>query len=523
MAFLHSLTIAKRLGFIIGSALLGIVALAAVFLYSERQLILAEREASVRQTVEVAHGLVAHFHAQFKSGQISEDEARQRAMTSLRSLRYSGSEYFWINDMHPRMVMHSVKPELDGKDLSENKDPNGKRLFVEFVDTVKAKGAGLVTYMWPKPGSDKPVEKFSYVKGFEPWGWVIGSGVYVDTVNTTVLGRVVSSSLGVLLLIAVLSAIGLVIARGLVRQLGGEPGYATDVARSISAGDLSVAVTLKSDDRASMLKAVEEMRYSLAGIVDRVRNGSDSVATASTQIAQGNLDLSQRTEQQASALQETAASMEQLSATVRQNADNALQANELARGASTVAAEGGTVVGQVVETMRGINDSSKRIADIIGVIDGIAFQTNILALNAAVEAARAGEQGRGFAVVAAEVRSLASRSAAAAKEIKALIDDSVGRVEQGSALADRAGETMTGVVNAIRRVTDIVAEISAASSQQSQGVGQIGQAITQMDQTTQQNAALVEESAAAADSLKQQALQLVETVAVFKLSPSLAH
>jgi methyl-accepting chemotaxis protein len=241
------------------------------------------------------------------------------------------------------------------------------------------------------------------------------------------------------------------------------------------------------------------------------------VATASAEIAQGNNDLSARTESQASALEQTSAAMEQLGATVVQNADSAAQANQLARNASSVAVQGGQVVGQVVETMKGINDSSRKIADIISVIDGIAFQTNILALNAAVEAARAGEQGRGFAVVASEVRSLAGRSAEAAKEIKGLIIDSVRRVEQGSALVDRAGVTMTEVVNAIKRVTDLVGEISSASKEQSIGVAQVGEAITQMDQATQQNAALVEEMAAAASSLKSQASDLVGTVELFKL------
>jgi methyl-accepting chemotaxis protein len=272
------------------------------------------------------------------------------------------------------------------------------------------------------------------------------------------------------------------------------------------------------DEFSPLLQAMQAMQDALTRVVGTVRERAESVATASAQIAQGNSDLSSRTEQQASALEETAASMEELGSTVKQNADNARQADQLAQGASAVAIRGGEVVGQVVDTMKGINDSSKKIADIIGTIDGIAFQTNILALNAAVEAARAGEQGRGFAVVAAEVRNLAQRSAEAAKEIKALITASVQRVEHGTALADQAGSTMQEVVSSIRRVTDIMGEISSASVEQSQGVAQVGEAVSQMDQVTQQNAALVEESAAAAESLKVQAQQLVATVAVFRVS-----
>ena len=311
---------------------------------------------------------------------------------------------------------------------------------------------------------------------------------------------------------------GLVLVRSLGRQLGGEPGEAAEVARSVAAGDLSLTIALKQGDTTSMMAQFKGMQTSLSKVVSSVRQNSESVATASAQIAQGNLDLSQRTEEQASALEETAASMEQLSSTVKQNADNARQANQLALSASTVAIKGGEVVSQVVSTMKAINDSSKKISDIIGVIDGIAFHTNILALNAAVEAARAGEQGRGFAVVATEVRNLAGRSAEAAKEIKSLIGASVERVEQGTALVDQAGITMTEVVGSIKLVTDIMGEISAASAEQSAGVSQVGNAVSQMDQVTQQNAALVEESAAAAESLKVQALQLVQTVAVFKLA-----
>lgn len=291
------------------------------------------------------------------------------------------------------------------------------------------------------------------------------------------------------------------------------------VAERVRDGDLTQAVRDDTRDEFSpLLRTMQDMQDSLTRTVSTVRENAESVAIASAQIAQGNADLSQRTEEQASSLQQTAATMEQLGTTVRQNAENAQQANQLAQGASSVAVKGGEVVGEVVQTMKGISESSRRIADIIGTIDGIAFQTNILALNAAVEAARAGEQGRGFAVVAGEVRSLAQRSAEAAKEIKSLISDSVERVEQGSAMADRAGQTMDEVVNAIRRVTDIVGEISSASNEQSTGISQVGEAVGQMDQVTQQNAALVEESAAAAESLKNQAEDLVKGVSSFKLA-----
>ncbi|WP_318014105.1 methyl-accepting chemotaxis protein [Paucibacter sp. TC2R-5] len=310
-------------------------------------------------------------------------------------------------------------------------------------------------------------------------------------------------------------ALGLMISRNVVTALQ----RSLAAAERMSNFDMSEALQATGkDESADLLRAQETMRQKLQDIVAQVRDNAESVATGSGQIAQGNADLSQRTEEQASALEETAATMDELSSTVRNNADNAKQANQLALGASTVASQGGAVVSEVVETMKGINESSRKISDIISVIDGIAFQTNILALNAAVEAARAGEQGRGFAVVASEVRSLAQRSAEAAKEIKTLINASVERVELGTALVDKAGVTMSEIVTAIRRVTDIVGEISSASTEQSAGIAQVGEAITQMDKVTQQNAALVEESAAAAESLRQQAAQLVQAVAVFKLS-----
>jgi|GEM_PF-554471 len=322
---------------------------------------------------------------------------------------------------------------------------------------------------------------------------------------------------------AIALVLAIILALWIIRAITNPLRRAVSVAQAVAEGDLTVQVDARGkSETAQLLHALGQMLESLRRVVGQVRDGSGSVASASGQIAQANMDLSSRTEEQASALEETAASMEQLNSTVRQNADNAQQANQLARSASEVAERGGSAVGEAVNTMQGISESSRKIADIIQVIDSIAFQTNILALNAAVEAARAGEQGRGFAVVASEVRALAGRSAEAAREIKALITDSVQRIESGTAQVNSAGETMQEVVQAIHRVTDLMGEISAASHEQSQGVGQVGEAVSQMDQVTQQNASLVEEMAAAAASLEGQAQELVKAVQTFKLDESRA-
>jgi methyl-accepting chemotaxis protein len=324
------------------------------------------------------------------------------------------------------------------------------------------------------------------------------------------------SILGISLAIAII-VVSLII-RSILKQLGGEPELATKIAGRIAEGDLTVAIETKANDQSSLMFAMKRMNENLIGIVSGVRSTTESITTAAHQVAAGNSDLSQRTEEQASSLEETASSMEQLTSTVRQNSDNARQANQLASSASDIAVKGGQAVGDVVHTMASISTSSRKIVDIIGVIEGIAFQTNILALNAAVEAARAGEQGRGFAVVAGEVRNLAQRSAAAAREIKNLINDSVNKVDVGTRQVDQAGATMTEIVQAVKRVTDIMAEIAAASNEQSAGIGQVNQAIIQMDEVTQQNAALVEEAAAAAEAMREQSGELMEAVSVFKLA-----
>ena len=331
-------------------------------------------------------------------------------------------------------------------------------------------------------------------------------------------GKAVVAMLAILVFALVFSVgISLYMSRKIILQIGGELDYAVDVLRKVSEGDLTAVVETKARDQSSLLFAMKRMSESLTNIVKGVRDTTESMTVASKEIAQGNSDLSQRTEQQASSLEETASSMEELTSTVKQNAENAKQANQLAASASEIAVKGGQVVDDVVQTMASINASSKKIGDIVSVVEGIAFQTNILALNAAVEAARAGEQGRGFAVVASEVRNLAQRSAAAAKEIKSLIDDSVHKVDAGSRQVDQAGATMHEVVTAVKRVTDIMAEIAAASHEQSAGIEEVNQAITQMDDVTQQNAALVEQAAAAAEAMQGQSEALKQAVDVFKL------
>ena len=514
---MHHLSIAKRLAIIIISALLGIAILTANVLISERSLITEERQNSVKQTVEVAHSLVMHYQQLATQGKLSQEQAKQDAIAAIKNLRYGADDYVWINDFRPNMIMHPMKPALDGKDLTDTKDPTGKQLFVDMVSIVKAKTDGFVFYMWPMPGQDKPIQKVSYVKGVKEWNWILGSGVYINTIDTLIHKRLFVLSLIAFVIGFVLFLISMVIARGLLKQLGGEPEYAAAITHHISSGDLTVDVQLQKTDQHSLLFSMESMRHSISEIIRQVRNGTDAIQVSSKEIASGNMDLSSRTESQASSLEETAASLEELTGTVRQNADNAKQANQLAISASDVAKRGGQVVGEVVKTMGTINASSQKIVDIISVIDGIAFQTNILALNAAVEAARAGEQGRGFAVVASEVRNLAQRSASAAKEIKGLINDSVENVRHGTQLVDQAGQTMSEIVDSIQHVTDIMSEITAASDEQKTGIDQINIAISDMDNVTQQNAALVEQAAAAAAAMQEQADNLVKLVSVFQI------
>ncbi|PRX34058.1 methyl-accepting chemotaxis sensory transducer with Cache sensor [Paraburkholderia sp. BL18I3N2] len=483
-----------------------------------RSTMLAERKAGMVNLVDAAQGVVNGYYALAQSGKLTEADAQREALARLATMRYGESGYLFVMDSKPVVLMHPTLPQMTGKPVGDFKDPDGKLLYVAIVDAAKASGRGFAEYRGRLPHSETAVPKISYVVRFAPWDWNITSGVFIKDIDTVYYETLLGHLAVVLVIGAIISLAMLLIIRNVRASLGGEPDQAARLAASIAQGDLTQVVDVRPQDKTSMMAAMHDMQNRLQQTIGEIRRSAESIASATQQIAVGNGDLSQRTEQQAASLQETAASMEELTATVKQNADNARQASGLAHNASEIATRGNDVVSRVIGTMGEINDSSRQIADIIGVIEGIAFQTNILALNAAVEAARAGEQGRGFAVVAGEVRSLAQRSGTAAKEIKQLISASVERVHNGSTLVQQAGTTMGEILQAVQRVTDIMGEIAAASEEQSSGIAQVGRAVTQMDEVTQQNAALVEQAAAAAASLQDQAGRLRETVSAFRVN-----
>jgi methyl-accepting chemotaxis protein len=503
--------------------ILSLLCLAGISIYNAyqtREMRLAERKADLIHASELALSIVKSSAEEAAAGAIPLEEAQKRAMERIRNMRYGEAGYFMIVNSQPKVLMHPMQAEMNNKDVSDYTDPNGVYLFRDMVAVIKRDGKGFTAFAGNRPGSTGTFPKIAYNVTYQPWDWIINTGLYVDDLDAAFRSSLYQS-LGILVVLAgALSAVVMLLNRGILRSLGGEPSYAAEIANQIANNDLTAVVKTAPDDRSSLLFSMKRMQEQLTQTIGTIKVSADSIATATHQIAAGNQDLSQRTEEQAASLEETASSMEQLTSTVTQNADNASQANQLAAQAAQVAEQGGTVVSRVVETMEGINASSDKIANIVGIIEGIAFQTNILALNAAVEAARAGEQGRGFAVVASEVRSLAQRSSAAAKEIKELIHDSVERVRAGAGHVQEAGTKMSEITREIRRVTDIMGEITAASQEQSKGIGQVNQAVTQMDEVTQQNAALVEQAAAAASSLASQANDLKASVSMFRMDAS---
>ncbi|WP_233411235.1 methyl-accepting chemotaxis protein [Paraburkholderia kururiensis] len=512
---MKKLSLSQRLWIVTAAVWVGLLSLGVFDAFKARALMVAERQAALKSVIDIASNIVGGYYDLSRNGTLAPEEAKRQALARVKDMRYGTSGYVLVDNSQGIVLMHPTIPAQIGKETLNAKDGSGKLFIREIID-VASKGGGFVNYTYLKPDTGKLAPKLSYVRRFDPWDWNLISGVYSDDINDTFRGILLRALAAMALIGGIVTVVTMRITRGIRRELGGEPDYAATIVGRVADGDLTVSVESSAGDERSLLATMARMQRNLSSIVGRIRGTADSLTTAAQQIAAGNTDLSARTEQQAASLQETAASMEQLTATVKQNAESASHANHLAGDAAAAAARGGKVVDRVVGTMQGIHSSSSKISDIIGVIDGIAFQTNILALNAAVEAARAGEQGRGFAVVAGEVRTLAQRSATAAKEIKDLIVESAERVRDGSAFVEEAGGAMREIVDSIERVRSIIAEIAAASTEQSTGIEQVNRAIAQIDEVTQQNAALVEQASAATSMMVDQTQQLITAVAAFR-------
>ena len=590
---MRKVSIATRLYLLVGLAIAifaGVMTFSLNHSFSELE---AERKAGLAQMDATALAIFKKYHALETSGAMTREEAQKAASDVISAMRYGDSGYFWINDMHPTMVMHPIKPELNGVDLTQNKDPNGKFLFVEFVDTVKASGEGFVDYYWPKPGAEQPVLKYSHVAGFEPWGWIVGTGVYADDLaalywqNATTAAIV--TGLGALVIIAIAFAI----VRSVVTPLGRVKAQMSaiaeeapsveitdqaftdevgDMARALlvlrdsveerrtmrereasqaeeleaerhlrehsarntaeqqdfairtlgagleklAAGDLTVAIGDIGDNYAKLRQDFNSAAAALNEVIQAIAGSSSVVKDSADSISEATNYLSKRTEQQAAALEEAAGALGQITATVQTAAERASEASQMVEETRSSAGRSGEIVRSAVTAMGRIEESSNRIGQIITVIDEIAFQTNLLALNAGVEAARAGDAGRGFAVVAQEVREQAQRSAKAAREIKTFLQNTAPEVEGGVALVRSTGDALVEIENLVHKVNDQVAQITTAAREQAVGLGEINVSVNEMDQMTQKNAAMVEETTAASQTLAQESDHLTSLLMRFK-------
>jgi len=506
--------------------LMVIAAVGGVFLVSLlsairlRAEIIESRRTELRVAVEAMHSMVLSFKEQARLGALSEEQAKKAAIEAVRGGRFGGDggreNYFYIWTLQSEGVMHPIKPEWEGKPMSGKiKDGDGVDVITLLAKSVAAAPGHrvFVDTKFPRPGQKEAVPKLQYVMQVDQWGWFVGSGLYTDDIQGLVRAELFKMAAVAAVLLIALGAGGWWIGRSVLGQVGGEPSAAIATMQKVAHGDLTVNVG--SVPANSILSALGTMVSDIRGTVIQVREATSSMNVAASEIATGNADLSHRTETSASNLEETASALEGLTASVKQSADAASQANALAGKAHAIASKGSEEMDRLVATMNQINAASERISEITSVIDGISFQTNILALNAAVEAARAGEHGKGFAVVAAEVRSLAQSSAAAAKEIKSLIDNSVAQVATGTELVSGAGQNMGAILSSVSEVASVISKVTGAAREQSDGIAQVNASMMELDRLTQQNAALVEESAAAAESLKAQAVRLTDVVGAF--------